>query len=129
MIIRGHTVGESAHLVGNGIIGNVYQEVEIFTSDGLQDRSLCFAGSETGTLSFYKVRIRGGRKAGSEDSVPFLTPLSDVIVNNFSEIKAALQRDDAQISDRKGVPELFDILCHDKTSVNIKMLLLKLSTI
>ena len=48
MIIRGHVVCEAVHLIGNGIIGDVYDNKDVLASGGILEHRLPFAGREAG---------------------------------------------------------------------------------
>jgi hypothetical protein len=48
MIVGRHVIRESVHLIGDGVVGNIHQNIDVLASCGsLQDR-LTFTGRETG---------------------------------------------------------------------------------
>ena len=48
MIVRGHMIGKTIHLIGNGMVCDIYKNIDIFSSCGLLQHSLAFARREAG---------------------------------------------------------------------------------
>ena len=57
VVIRRVVVLHTAELVGHAPVGDIGHEIQIKTTNRLIDDGLCFAGSETGVLSFDEVRM------------------------------------------------------------------------
>jgi hypothetical protein len=48
MIVGRHVIGKAVHLICDGVIGDIHEDVDILASGGILKHSLAFAGGEAG---------------------------------------------------------------------------------
>ena len=104
MIVRGHMVRFAAHLVGETVIADVDQNIQIFTADRVVDDSLAFPASESRILRADQVVVPGisfKLREGLVPVIPLGPPFYDVIVHLAAELFARLQSNNPEVADRK----------------------------
>ena len=57
MVIRRHEVCVRSDRIGKTVVGHIYHNIDVVTTDRFVDGTLGFAGTETGILGFDNVRI------------------------------------------------------------------------
>ena len=96
-------VYHSAERVGQAVIADVHHEVQIVSADGFLDGSLSLSGTKTGGLCLDDVvipLISGKCNGGFVLALPLPSPLYQMSVHLFPQLRAALQRDQSQWTDR-----------------------------
>jgi len=115
MIVRGHYIVEPGHLVGQGVVANVDEEVEVVAADGLLENALRLAraeargvaGDEEGVAC---VAVLARHRAGLD---PVLPPLDEILVDAVSDFGRAGRGNDPEAAARSGVEHGFSlrVLC------------------
>ena len=57
MVVRGHVVCVTVHLVGNAVIAHIHEDKDVLTTDGCVENALGFPGAKAGALYFYKIIV------------------------------------------------------------------------
>ena len=117
MIVRGHVILVSEQGIGQAVVADVNQNVDVVSADGFVDHTFALAGTETGSLGFEDITaafisfILGNILFVFCISAPG-SPLYQVVVHLLPEGDAACKRNDAKPSDRQGVKISFVFLTH-----------------
>ena len=105
----------ASELIGQGIIADVNEKVDVISADGFTDDSLRFSGTEPGNVagdnvgaSLIALHSRRGLVVGLAVS----SPLYKIIIYLVADHGTALQRDDSETSDRKRVIIIITAFCH-----------------
>ena len=119
MIVRRHMIRASGKRVGETVIADVDQDIEVIAAHRVVDRALCLTGTETGDLCIYKVAvffIFAKSNGFFVFVVALFAPVHQVLVDFLAKLPAACKRDQCERSDRDGVQIAFFCL-HDCSSV------------
>lgn len=115
VIVRGHMVGMPAERVGQTVIADINQNIDVIAPDGFQDRSLGFAGAEAGSFAADQIGIPlvSVKKQGAFMlQFPFLSPLDQEIIHFLPQGGAAVHSDNAQAAVGDRVQIFHIILTH-----------------
>ena len=104
MVIRGHQICVLSDIVSEAVITYIYHQIDIVSTYRFHDRTFRFTGAETGCLN--RNEVRTSLIALECEGVKFFvtalfTPLHQPVVNLFSQLTAADQRDQTESAHRK----------------------------
>ena len=105
----------TAERIGQTVIGNIYQKIQISAADGFLNDTFCFTGTETRNLCLQNIGISlitGECKTVLMLAFTLGSPFYEIIVDLFAERLATFQRDDAERTYRNGFKiSFFFTLC------------------
>ena len=99
MVIRGHMVFLPEKGIGQTVVNDIHQKIEVHSADGFLNDAFSLSGPEPGNPAFEQIGI--ALIAGEDQAVlmfafPLPAPFYEVMVHLLAERLAACQRDDPQ---------------------------------
>lgn len=95
--------------VGQAVVADIYEQIEIRAADRIFDDTFCLSGSKTRNTGIDQIGVPcvGAQlRAVQMLMLPFLSPFDDVGVDLIAERLTALQGNDSEFTDRNPVSRL-----------------------
>ena len=89
VVIRGFAVYVTVHLIGDAVVADIQQDIEILAADGFPEDSLALAGAETGAVHVgKKIIFMISLKSGivCQIFMGFLSKGCKIIIDNFAHL-------------------------------------------
>ena len=99
MVIRRHTLWLAGHHISTAVVADINHNVDIFTTNGFIQNTLCLTGTETWTIGTDQVSISF---ITVEDNVVFVyivsvsSPLYEIMINLFTKACTTFVSNDSE---------------------------------